>query len=78
MSDLVILLSFILFFLNPIFNTNFLSTLYSGVSGEGSGVIVEGSLVAEPVATPPAADTKASVFLMITVIGFMFSFHIVS
>ncbi|XP_040870432.1 elongation factor 1-delta 2-like isoform X1 [Glycine max] len=33
----------------------------SGVSGEGSGVIVEGSLVAEPVATPPAADTKAAV-----------------
>ncbi|KAL2349126.1 hypothetical protein Fmac_003126 [Flemingia macrophylla] len=32
----------------------------SGVSGEGSGVTVEGSLVAEPVATPPAADTKAS------------------
>lgn len=55
-----------------------MSKLYSGVTGEGSGVIVEGSLVAEPVATPPAADTKASVFLMITVIGFMFSFHIVS
>nr|AGV54252.1 elongation factor 1 beta [Phaseolus vulgaris] len=32
----------------------------SGVSGEGSGVTVEGSLVAEPVATPPAADTKAA------------------
>ncbi|XP_057458914.1 elongation factor 1-delta-like [Lotus japonicus] len=34
----------------------------SGVSGEGSGVIVDGSsLVAEDaVATPPAADTKAS------------------
>ncbi|KAL2347035.1 hypothetical protein Fmac_001035 [Flemingia macrophylla] len=32
-----------------------------GVSGEGSGVTVEGSLVAEPVATPPAADTKAAV-----------------
>ncbi|KAL2327835.1 hypothetical protein Fmac_021262 [Flemingia macrophylla] len=33
----------------------------SGVSGEESGVTVEGSLVAEPVATPLAADTKASV-----------------
>nr|KYP69569.1 Elongation factor 1-delta [Cajanus cajan] len=32
----------------------------SGVSGEGSGVTIEGSLVAEPVATPPAADTKAT------------------
>ncbi|KAJ1376459.1 Translation elongation factor EF1B, beta/delta chain, conserved site [Sesbania bispinosa] len=33
----------------------------SGVSGEGSGVTVEGSsLVAETVATPPAADTKAT------------------
>jgi elongation factor 1-beta len=33
----------------------------SGVSGEGSGVIVESSLVAEEaVATPPAADTKAT------------------
>ncbi|RDX87702.1 hypothetical protein CR513_30791, partial [Mucuna pruriens] len=32
----------------------------SGVSGEGSGVTVEGSLVAEAVATPPAADSKAS------------------
>ncbi|KAG2399298.1 Elongation factor [Vigna angularis] len=32
----------------------------SGVSGEGSGVTVKGSLVAEPVATPPAADTKAT------------------
>ncbi|KAJ1411220.1 Translation elongation factor EF1B, beta/delta chain, conserved site [Sesbania bispinosa] len=32
----------------------------SGVSGEGSGVTVEGSsLVAETFATPPAADTKA-------------------
>ncbi|KAJ1439441.1 Translation elongation factor EF1B, beta/delta subunit, guanine nucleotide exchange domain [Sesbania bispinosa] len=32
-----------------------------GVSGEGSGVTVEGSsLVAETVATPPAADTKAT------------------
>lgn len=35
--------------------------IISGVTGEGSGVIVEGSLVAEPVATPPAADTKAAV-----------------
>ena len=43
-----------------------MSKLYSGVTGEGSGVIVEGSLVAEPVATPPAADTKASVFLMVS------------
>jgi hypothetical protein len=34
----------------------------SGVSGEGSGVTVESSLVAEEaVATPPAADTKASI-----------------
>ncbi|XP_027942737.1 elongation factor 1-delta-like [Vigna unguiculata] len=32
----------------------------SGVSGEGSGVTVKGSFVAEPVATPPAADTKAA------------------
>ncbi|KAK7350699.1 hypothetical protein VNO77_09581 [Canavalia gladiata] len=33
----------------------------SGVSGEGSGVTVEGSLVAEEaVATPPAADSKAT------------------
>ncbi|XP_014489939.1 elongation factor 1-delta [Vigna radiata var. radiata] len=32
----------------------------SGVSGEGSGVTIKGSLVAEPVATPPAADTKAA------------------
>ncbi|XP_047179286.1 elongation factor 1-delta-like, partial [Vigna umbellata] len=32
----------------------------SGVSGEGSGVTVKGSLVTEPVATPPAADTKAA------------------
>lgn len=33
----------------------------SGVSGEGSGVTVESSLVAEEdVATPPAADTKAA------------------
>ncbi|XP_047159164.1 elongation factor 1-delta-like [Vigna umbellata] len=32
----------------------------SGVSGEGSGVTVEGTLVAEPVATPPTADTKAA------------------
>ncbi|QCE14324.1 elongation factor 1-beta [Vigna unguiculata] len=39
----------------------------SGVSGEGSGVTVKGSFVAEPVATPPAADTKASIFLMIDI-----------
>ncbi|PIN22481.1 Elongation factor 1 beta/delta chain [Handroanthus impetiginosus] len=33
----------------------------SGVSGEGSGVTIEGSApVTEAVATPPAADTKAS------------------
>ncbi|TKY46983.1 Elongation factor 1-delta [Spatholobus suberectus] len=32
----------------------------SGVSGEGCGVTVEGCLVAEAVATPPAADTKAA------------------
>ncbi|ESW09920.1 hypothetical protein PHAVU_009G167000 [Phaseolus vulgaris] len=32
----------------------------SGVSGEGSGVTVEGSFVAEPVATPPAVDTNAA------------------
>ncbi|KAL2459604.1 Elongation factor 1-delta 2 [Forsythia ovata] len=34
----------------------------SGVSGEGSGVIVEGSapIPEEAIATPPAADTKAS------------------
>jgi len=41
--------------------------VYSGVSGEGSGVTVKGSFVAEPVATPPAADTKASIFLMIDI-----------
>lgn len=34
----------------------------SGVSGEGSGVIVESSLVAEEaIATPPAADTKVCI-----------------
>lgn len=33
----------------------------SGVSGEGTGVTVEGSsLVADTIATPPAADTKAA------------------
>ncbi|XP_074281136.1 elongation factor 1-delta 1-like [Silene latifolia] len=32
----------------------------SGVSGEGSGVTVEGSAPASEVATPPAADSKAS------------------
>ncbi|XP_021747296.1 elongation factor 1-delta [Chenopodium quinoa] len=32
----------------------------SGVSGEGSGVTVEGNAPASDVATPPAADTKAS------------------
>lgn len=37
-----------------IFYTNFVSALYSGVSGEGSLV-----------ATPPTADTKASIFPMI-------------
>lgn len=32
----------------------------SGVSGEGSGVIVEGSAsISEAIATPPATDTKA-------------------
>jgi len=41
--------------------------VYSGVSGEGSGVTVKGSLVAEPVVTPPAVDTKASIFLMIDI-----------
>ncbi|CAL8992562.1 unnamed protein product [Prunus brigantina] len=37
----------------------------SGVSGQGSGVIVEGSapITEEAVATPPVADTKASTFL---------------
>ncbi|BBH02578.1 Translation elongation factor EF1B/ribosomal protein S6 family protein [Prunus dulcis] len=37
----------------------------SGVSGQGSGVIVEGSapVTEEAVATPPVADTKASTFL---------------
>ncbi|KAL8034932.1 hypothetical protein ABFX02_12G063000 [Erythranthe guttata] len=34
----------------------------SGVSGEGSGVTIEGSApVSEAIATPPVADTKASV-----------------
>ncbi|KAL2326305.1 hypothetical protein Fmac_025363 [Flemingia macrophylla] len=33
----------------------------SGVSSEGYGVTVEGSLIVEPIATPPAADTKAVV-----------------
>ncbi|KAK8659020.1 hypothetical protein V6N13_029236 [Hibiscus sabdariffa] len=33
----------------------------SGVSGEGSGVTVEGFAPAEAVATPPAADSKAAV-----------------
>ncbi|OIV97065.1 hypothetical protein TanjilG_14610 [Lupinus angustifolius] len=44
----------------------------SGVSGEGSGVTVEGSaLVAEEaIATPPAADTKASIFLIIVLLAF--------
>lgn len=34
--------------------------MYSGVSAEGSGVIVEGSapVAEEAVATPPAADSK--------------------
>ncbi|XP_048490952.1 elongation factor 1-delta isoform X3 [Beta vulgaris subsp. vulgaris] len=32
----------------------------SGVSGEGSGVTVEGNALASDVATPPAADSKAS------------------
>ncbi|KAK8537691.1 hypothetical protein V6N13_096500 [Hibiscus sabdariffa] len=32
----------------------------SGVSGEGSGVTVEGFVPAEAVATPPAADSKAA------------------
>ncbi|XP_057732172.1 elongation factor 1-delta-like [Arachis stenosperma] len=32
----------------------------SGVSGEGSGVTVKSSLVAEAVATPPPADSKAA------------------
>jgi len=32
----------------------------SGVSGEGSGVTVEGSAPASDVATPPAADSKAA------------------
>ncbi|GMJ07339.1 hypothetical protein like AT2G18110 [Hibiscus trionum] len=32
----------------------------SGVSGEGSGVTVEGFAPAEAVATPPAADSKAA------------------
>ncbi|CAL9019646.1 unnamed protein product [Prunus brigantina] len=37
----------------------------SGISGQGSGVIVEGSapITEEAVATPPVADTKASTFL---------------
>jgi len=39
----------------------------SGVSGEGSGVTVEGSFVAEPVATPPAVDTNVSIFLIIDI-----------
>ena len=35
-------------------------SMYSGVSAEGSGVIVEGSapVAEEAVATPPAADSK--------------------
>jgi hypothetical protein len=35
-------------------------SIYSGVSAEGSGVIVEGSapITEEAVATPPAADSK--------------------
>ncbi|KAM7480142.1 hypothetical protein LguiA_028355 [Lonicera macranthoides] len=33
----------------------------SGVSGDGCGVTIEGSAPAEAIATPPAADTKASV-----------------
>lgn len=39
--------------------------VFSGVSGEGSGVTVDGSSLVtdETVATPPAADTKASIFL---------------
>ncbi|XP_048498850.1 elongation factor 1-delta isoform X2 [Beta vulgaris subsp. vulgaris] len=32
----------------------------SGVSGEGSGVTVEGNAPASDVATPPAADSKTS------------------
>lgn len=38
---------------------------YSGVAGEGCGVIVEGSapITEEAVATPPVSDTKASTSL---------------
>lgn len=43
----------------------YLFWICSGVSAEGSGVIVEGSvpITEETVATPPPADTKASTFL---------------
>lgn len=36
---------------------------FSGVAGEGCGVIVEGSaaITEEAVATPPAGDSKASI-----------------
>ena len=33
---------------------------YSGVSGEGCGVTIEGFAPADAVATPPAEDTKVS------------------
>ena len=41
--------------------------LYSGVSGEGCGVNVEGSapITEEAIATPPVDDTKASIFYLI-------------
>lgn len=38
---------------------------FSGVSGEGCGVIVEGFAPAEAVATPPTEDSKACLFSLI-------------
>lgn len=46
------------------FNSKLVQFLsFSGVSGEGSGVVVQGyaPISGEAVATPPAGDSKASI-----------------
>lgn len=60
-NDLLLLLPCI-FLLLLLFHEFYYVLLFSGVAGEGAGVVVEGSapITEEAVATPPAGDSKAS------------------
>uniref|UniRef100_A0A2P2LA10 Uncharacterized protein MANES_06G118500 n=1 Tax=Rhizophora mucronata TaxID=61149 RepID=A0A2P2LA10_RHIMU len=42
-------------------SSKYMNVSRCGVSGEGSGVTVEGSAPVEEVATPPITDTKANI-----------------